>query len=198
MSSTPIPGNEEPFWSLVELAMQKGVEVITYRDHLVHLSGHSTAAELQRIMRLLRPRWIVPFHGDYYRHAVMRELGRKVGIHDDGFVAASNGDRVEFDGRPRVRHMSWTVDSYQLGKGRQRSSMLLTDSVIQERKSLLESGAVVLRHGGRRAVVTCIDCPPDVVEWAAQASSGKRRPACDLARELDAAFPSPPVLIELG
>jgi ribonuclease J len=198
MSSTPIPGNEEAFWSLVELAMQKGVEVITYRDYLVHLSGHSTATELQRIMRMLRPRWIVPFHGDYYRHAVLRELGRKAGIRGESFVSASNGDRVRFNGTPAVEHVNWTVDAYQLGKGRQRSAVLLTADVLEERKALLESGVVVIRKSGRRPVLSCIDCPPEIEEWVARAGTTKRPRAGELRRRLESAFDAAPAVIEIG
>jgi len=198
MSSTPIPGNEEAFWSLVELAMRKGVEVITYRDYLVHLSGHSTAAELQRITRLLRPRWVVPFHGDYYRHSVMRELGQKAGLLPDSFVPASNGDRITFNGQPRIEHMNWRVDAYQLGKGSRRSAVLLSEEVLQERRKILESGTVVVRRSGRRPALECIDCPPEVEEWVARRRQVQRRDLAHLRRDIAQGFSSPPALVELG
>jgi ribonuclease J len=198
MSSTPIPGNEEPFWSLVELAMQKGVEVITYRDYLVHISGHSTAIELQRIIRLLRPRWVVPFHGDYYRHTMMRAIGQKAGLKADGFVPASNGDRVVLNEAPRFEHRNWPVDSYQLGKGRQRNAVVLSPQVIEERRAMLASGIVVLRRGGRKRPPECLDCPPEVEEWVTSTARDNRQRADDLRRKLERAFVSPPAVMEIG
>jgi ribonuclease J len=198
MSSTPIPGNEEPFWSLVELAMQKGVEVITYRDYLVHISGHSTSAELQRIIRLLRPRWVVPFHGDYYRHAVMTDLGRAAGLEPDRFIPASNGDRITFGDRPVLEHRDWPVDVFQLGKGRQRTAHLLPASVIQERRRLQQSGAVVIRRRGRHTILECIDCPPEVSAWVATNRGSEPRTRAAVERQLARTFVSPPAVVEIG
>jgi ribonuclease J len=198
MSSTPIPGNEEPFWSLVELAMKKGVEVITYRDYLVHLSGHSTAAELQRVMRLLRPKWVIPFHGDYYRHAMMMELGRKVGIPPQRFVQASNGDRVTLGEPPAVEHSNWPVAYYQLGKGRQRHSVQLDPEVLSERRSLLDAGTVVIRRDTRQPRIDCIDCLPEIEEFISSTSVRSRRDVQRIRHELQERFGAPPVVIEIG
>lgn len=198
MSSTPIPGNEEPFWSLVEMAMQKGVEVVTYRDHLVHLSGHSTSAELQRVMRLLRPRWVVPFHGDYYRHAVMRELGENAGIAAGGFVPASNGDRITFGAAPSIEHRDWSVDAFQLGKGKQRNALRLSPDALDQRQRLSHSGAVAIRRDGRRSSFACIDCPPEVAAWVDALRPNDGRSVENIERQLRRSFVSPPALIEIG
>ena len=198
MSSTPIPGNEEAFWSLVEMAMLKGVEVITYRDYLVHLSGHSTAKELERIIQVLKPRWIVPFHGDFYRHALLRELGQRSGLKPDGFVAASNGDRICFNGTPKVDPKDWQVDSYQLGKGRQRTAVPLSDEVIQQRRRIYESGAVVLRRDPRRTWYECLDCAPEVEDWLAERKVSGSRSMQEVKEHLERAFASPPAVISVG
>lgn len=198
MSSTPIPGNEEAFWSLVEMAMRKGVEVITYRDYLVHLSGHSTSSELQRIIGLLRPRFVVPFHGDYYRHAVMRELGKKAGIPAQNFIPASNGDRIHFGDQPRVEHHDWPVDSYQLGKGRQRAAVVLHPNVLAQRRQMLEVGTVIIRKGTRHSQIDCIDCVPEVEEFLARERSADRRDIRQFRTRLAQSFRRPPAVIEVG
>jgi ribonuclease J len=194
MSSTPIPGNEQPFWSLVELAMQKGIEVITYRDYLVHLSGHSTATELQRIMRLLQPRWVIPFHGDYYRHAVMRQLGSKVGIPPRRFIQAANGDRVYLTDPPQVEHRNWPVQYYQLG-GRQQRATRLDSTVLAERRRLLNAGAVVVRRGPRGLYTTCLDCTPEVEEFLAKQLVHNKRDLQSLKSRLEQRFVLPPAIV---
>ena len=198
MSSTPIPGNEDAFWSLVELAMLKGVEVITYRDYLVHLSGHSTSVELQRIMRLLKPRHVIPFHGDYYRHAVMKEIGMAANIPSDAFVAASNGDRVTLGDTPHAERMQFPVDAYQLGKGKQRNPIRLSTAVLDQRKRLSQSGALVVRRIGRRTTLECIDCPPEVAAWVEAVKGTHHRAGDSLERQLARTFVSPPAVIEIG
>jgi ribonuclease J len=198
MSSTPIPGNEEPFWSLVELAMKKGVEVITYRDYLVHLSGHSTAAELQRVMRLVRPKWVIPFHGDYYRHAMMMELGRKVGIPPQRFVQGSNGDRVRLDDPPSVSHSNWPVAYYQLGRGRQRHSVRLDPAVLAERRRMMDAGIVVIRKDTRRPRVDCIDCLPEIEGFISSTPLRGTGDVQRLRQQLRERFSSPPVVAEIG
>lgn len=197
MSSTPIPGNEEAFWSLVEMAMRKGVEVITYRDYLVHLSGHSTGAELQRIMRLVRPTWVIPFHGDFYRHSVMRDLGSRAGISPKRFVSASNGDRVRLGGRPQVEHCDWPVDAYQLGRGSHRNAIRLEPDVLAVRKRMLEAGTVVIRRARRQAILECVDCLPEVEEFVARERT-ERRDVRSLRTRIEKHFSSPPAVVEVG
>src|SRR5579872_1578049 len=178
--------------------MQKGVEVITYRDYLVHLSGHSTSVELQRIMRLLRPRWVIPFHGDYYRHAVMQELGKAAGLEQDAFIPASNGDRIEVDVKYQLDHMDWPVDAYQLGKGKQRNALLLSPEVLEQRRRLRHSGAIAVRSRGRRPVLECIDCPPEVSAWVAAQRGREARALNNLEHLLGRTFVSPPAVVKLG
>ncbi len=198
MSSTPIPGNEAAFWSLVEMAMRKGVEVITYRDYLVHISGHSTASELQRIMRLVQPHWVIPFHGDYYRHAVMRELGKDIGIPAHRFISASNGDRVTIAQRPSVDHRNWPVDYYQLGRGRQRHSVRLDSEVLDARRRILDVGTVVLRRDRQKLSTTCIDCGSEVERFVTNNSPKTLREIEPFKRLLEGSFSAPPVVLDLG
>ncbi len=197
MSSTPIPGNEEPFWSLVEMAMRKGVEVITYRDYLVHISGHSTGQELQRVMKLIRPGWVIPFHGDYYRHAVMRELGARCGIPSERIVQAANGDRVLLDDKPRVIKGNGSVDYYQLAKGKQRSASRLSETVLDERARIRDAGLVVIRPGRNRLVTDCMDCRADVTAWVERHGRDIGSPD-DLSLALKRRFRPPPAVVLLA
>jgi len=198
MSSTPIPGNEEAFWTLVEMAMKKGVEVITYRDYLVHISGHSTASELQRIMRLVQPRWVIPFHGDYYRHAIMRELGRAVGVPPRRFIPASNGDRVHLGQTPVVAHCDWPVDHYQLGRGRQRHPVKLDPEVLEQRRRMLDAGTIVVRTDRRSPAVTCVDCGTEVEDFVTANAPRSRRDIGSFKKLISRSFATPPMVLEVA
>jgi ribonuclease J len=68
-SSKIIPGNERSLYRLYNLLAERGVEVLTEKEHFVHVSGHPGRPELERLYRWVRPRVAVPVHGEP-RHLV--------------------------------------------------------------------------------------------------------------------------------
>jgi ribonuclease J len=63
-SSKIIPGNERSLYRLYNLLAERGVKVLTEREHFVHVSGHPGQPELERLYRWVRPRLAVPVHGE--------------------------------------------------------------------------------------------------------------------------------------
>ncbi|MBI1954111.1 MAG: ribonuclease J [Proteobacteria bacterium] len=63
-SSKIIPGNEKKIFALFNALCKKGVEVLTERDHFVHVSGHPSRKEVQELYSLLRPKIAIPVHGE--------------------------------------------------------------------------------------------------------------------------------------
>ncbi len=78
-SSKIIPGNEKKIFKLFNIFVKKGVEVITERDHFVHVSGHPAIDELKKMYELVRPQICVPVHGE------------PVHIHEHAKLAKANG-----------------------------------------------------------------------------------------------------------
>jgi ribonuclease J len=79
-SSRTIPGNEKSVGRVVNGLIDQGIEVITDRTHLVHVSGHPRRAELEDLIRWVRPQILIPVHGEalhLYEHAT---LARKAGV----------------------------------------------------------------------------------------------------------------------
>lgn len=68
-SSRIIPGNEKAIGRLHDQLARQGIEVLTERDHFVHVSGHPARDELARLYAHLKPRIVVPVHGEH-RHLV--------------------------------------------------------------------------------------------------------------------------------
>ncbi len=62
-SSRPIPGNEKGISRVINGLIDQGVEVITDRTHLVHVSGHPRRAELEEMIGWVKPRTVIPVHG---------------------------------------------------------------------------------------------------------------------------------------
>jgi ribonuclease J len=91
-SSRTIPGNERAVGKVINGLVRQGIEVITDRTHLVHVSGHPRRAELEEMYGWVRPRILVPVHGEALHLAEHAKLGRKIGVPQT--LTCSNGDVV--------------------------------------------------------------------------------------------------------
>jgi ribonuclease J len=93
-SSRTIPGNEKAVGKLVNAFETAGVEVITDRNALVHVSGHPRRAELAKLYTWLRPRIAVPAHGEPLHLSEHAAFARAQGVPQ--VLRAFNGDLVRF------------------------------------------------------------------------------------------------------
>src|SRR5205823_3367150 len=91
-SSRAIPGNEKAVMRVINGLVAQGVEVITDRTHLVHVSGHPRRAELEDMIGWVRPRILIPVHGEPLHMAEHAALARRCGI--EKVVVCRNGDLV--------------------------------------------------------------------------------------------------------
>ncbi|HEY0918044.1 ribonuclease J [Devosia sp.] len=91
-SSWAIPGNEREVIDIQNLLIDRGIEVITQRDALVHTTGHPRREELKRLYDMVKPQVLVPVHGEAAHLEAHAQLGRQHGI--PTVVHARNGDLV--------------------------------------------------------------------------------------------------------
>jgi ribonuclease J len=91
-SSRTIPGNEKAVGAVINGLVTQGVEVITDRTDLVHVSGHPRRAEMEELLSWVRPRIVLPVHGEALHLAEHAALARKAGIPD--VITCRNGDLV--------------------------------------------------------------------------------------------------------
>ncbi|MGI8863123.1 MAG: ribonuclease J [Solirubrobacteraceae bacterium] len=98
-SATPIPGNERAVNETVDRLYHIGCEVITPREAPIHASGHGYAEELKLMLNLVKPRYVLPVHGDHKRIHLHAQLADAVGIHPDDVFQGENGLPLEIDGR---------------------------------------------------------------------------------------------------
>ena len=76
-SSRAIPGNEKAVDRVINGLIEQGIEVITDRTHLVHVSGHPRRAELADMIRWIRPQILIPVHGEALHLSEHAELARR-------------------------------------------------------------------------------------------------------------------------
>jgi ribonuclease J len=96
-SATPIPGNERAVNETVDRLYHIGCDVITPRDAPIHASGHGYVEELKLMLNLVRPRYVMPVHGDYKRIQLHAQLADAVGIDPDDVFKGENGLPLEID-----------------------------------------------------------------------------------------------------
>jgi len=102
-SASPIPGNEAMVARTINSLFKHGAEVVYGPGSGAHVSGHASQEELRLMIHLLRPRYVVPVHGEY-RHLVLNaRLAQSVGLPPERVLVGENGTVFEFrDGRGTV------------------------------------------------------------------------------------------------
>src|ERR671931_668514 len=96
-SATPIPGNERAVNETIDRLYHIGCDVITPRDAPIHASGHGNTEELKLMLNLVRPRYVMPAHGDHKRIHLHGQLAEAVGIGGDRVFKLENGLPLEID-----------------------------------------------------------------------------------------------------
>jgi ribonuclease J len=100
-SSRTIPGNEKAVGGIINGLVAQGVEVITDRTHLVHVSGHPRRDELRDIIAWTRPRLLIPVHGEPLHLSEHARLARAAGV--PKVLICRNGDLVKLGpGEPGI------------------------------------------------------------------------------------------------
>ena len=151
-SSRTIPGNEKAVGRIVNALAKQGIEVVTDRTHLVHVSGHPRRAELARLYDWLKPKIAVPAHGEPLHLSEHAAFARSQGVGE--VVRAYNGDVVRLaPGEARV------IARIDHGKLMKDGAILLppTDDCVAQRRKLAFAGVVSIalrldrkgRDGGR-------------------------------------------------
>lgn len=100
-SSRTIPGNEKAVSAVINGLIDQGIQVITDRTHLIHVSGHPRIGEVEELLGWVKPNILVPVHGEALHLSEHAAIGRRLGI--PNVVSCRNGDMVQLaPGRPGV------------------------------------------------------------------------------------------------
>jgi ribonuclease J len=159
ISAHPIPGNERGVSRTINGLMKRGAEVIYTPLRAVHVSGHAAQEEQKLVLSLLKPKFLVPVHGEYRMLRHHAETGVSMGIPRENIFVLENGDRLEFrEGKARkiepVSAGMFLVDAGTVADSSQ--------SIMRERQQLSEEGMfiVVARINAQSGELLG---PPDVI-----------------------------------
>ena len=140
-SATPIPGNERAVGETIDRLYHTGCDVITPREAPIHASGHGYTEELKLMLNLVRPRFVMPAHGDHKRLHLHAQLAEAVGIEPGRIFRAENGIPLDLDehgarlGEPEQSGMVF-VDGVDIGDP--------ADVALRDRRMLSDDGIFIV------------------------------------------------------
>ena len=140
-SSNPIPGNSASVNRIINKLYLKGVKVYTNSDNSdLHTSGHAKAEELKWMLRLIKPEYLMPIHGEYRMLKTHCDLAESCDIPADHTFICSNGDVLIMDNEGvhrgnRVQAGDVYVDGSRIGD--------IGSIVIKDRKLMSKDGVLV-------------------------------------------------------
>ena len=141
ISSNPIPGNEAEISRTIDNLFMLGAEVLYSQVEQVHVRGHASQEELKLMLRLTRPEFFVPIHGDY-RHLVHHaRLAASVGVEADNIFVLTDGDVLELGAEDaglagNIGVQNTYVDGLRIGD--------VDNVVLRDRAALSKDGVVVV------------------------------------------------------
>jgi ribonuclease J len=140
-SATPIPGNERAVGETIDRLYHIGCDVVTPTEAPIHASGHGHVEELKLMLNLLRPRYVLPVHGDHKRLRLHARLAAAVGIEPERVFRGENGLPLDIDergaafGEPEQPGMIF-VDGVDIGDP--------ADVALRDRRMLSDDGIFIV------------------------------------------------------
>ena len=141
LSSSAIPGNEKLVGKIINALVRAGVKVVNDSVEDVHVSGHACQEEIKLLMALLKPKFLMPVHGEYRHLYACKDLGEYMGIPSSNIFVSEVG---------RVLEVGKKTASFA---GEVQSGKVLVDGagvgdigsvVLRDRRHLSEDGLVVV------------------------------------------------------
>lgn len=150
LSARTIPGNEKPVRRIVNLFARQGIELVHHRMAPVHCSGHACAEEQADLLRIVRPRFFVPVHGERTMLEAHARIARAVGMSPGRVEVVEDGESVLLGGEAGLVRGSTEPVSKRMVDGR---GCLLDWGDVRDRRRISRRGLVVCsvaldRRGG--------------------------------------------------
>lgn len=140
-SAHPIPGNEEVVFRTINRLFQRGANVLYERVADVHVSGHASREEMKLLINIVRPKFLIPVHGEL-RHLIQHgELAKQLGIPGENIAVVENGTPIDLDEHSITIHERLPggyvfIDGSAVGD--------TGWSIVRQRERLAESGFILV------------------------------------------------------
>src|SRR5918996_2932450 len=142
LSARIIPGNERSISRLIGYIYKRGANIIEEKRRLIHVSGHASQEDIKILTEAVRPKFVVPIHGEYrmlFRHKEF--VKNHLGYAEENIILIENGDVLELDGERAA-----VIDKREIGRTFiDESGFKEIDSdTVRERKQLAYEGTVTV------------------------------------------------------
>jgi ribonuclease J len=141
ISARPVPGNELRVHDTINQLSKAGAEVLHEENAAVHVSGHANQEEIRTLYGLVRPKAVMPIHGEYRMQAANARMAQEAGVPAASIVLAENGSVVEL--RPdgvgivdRIEPGVTFVDGLGVGD--------IGDVALRDRRHMAEDGVLIV------------------------------------------------------
>jgi ribonuclease J len=159
IAAHPIPGNERGVSRTINNLMKRGAEVCYSPLMPVHVSGHAAQEEQKLVLSLLKPRYLVPVHGEFRHLKHHANTGMGLGLPEENIFILENGGRIEFKNGEARRLDNVPAGMFLVDGGGVADT---SESVMRERQQLSAEGMfiVVARINAQTGELLG---PPDVI-----------------------------------
>jgi ribonuclease J len=142
LSARIIPGNERLISRMIGFIYKRGANIIEEKRRLIHVSGHASQEDIRILTEAVRPKYVVPIHGEYrmlFRHKEF--VKNHLGYTEDNIILIENGDVLEFDGERAA-----VIDKREVGRTFIDESGFeeISSELVRERKQLAYEGTITL------------------------------------------------------
>src|SRR2546429_1633947 len=140
LSARIIPGNERAISKLIGFMYKRGANIIEEKRRLVHVSGHASQEDIRIMTEAVRPKFVVPVHGEYrmlYRHKEF--LKNHCDFPEENIILIENGDVLELDGERAT-----IIEKREVGRTfiDETGFEEIDGEVVRERRQLAYDGVV--------------------------------------------------------
>ena len=142
LSARIIPGNERVISRMIGFIYKRGANIIEEKRRLIHVSGHASQEDIRILTEAVRPRYVVPIHGEYrmlFRHKEF--VKNHLGYAEENIILIENGDVLELDGERAA-----VIDKREVGRTFIDESGFeeISSELVRERKQLAYEGTITL------------------------------------------------------
>ena len=139
LASSMIPGNENAVYRVIDGLTRLGANVVHKGNAHVHVSGHSAAGELLYCYNVIKPKNVMPIHGEYRHLMANAKLAKKTGVAEENIIVAEDGSVVDLVGGKavivgKIPCDMLYVDGQAVGK--------ITEEDLQDRRTLAAEGFI--------------------------------------------------------